>query len=197
MKKVFLFGIFLLSLTITACGRSELNSPYNNSPIVNPLPVSSGEEELRDVENVERNLILSTQPVNKPSSEIVSGLKKVSKGLLFPSEVNSAFSTVLWSGQAKNQLNVQLLLKLVKKAPETPVQIISLEGFLSRVTMVEPWSTANQIQKSHQFMNLQDFVKENIQNIKVYRVGRQDGTAYIIGKNGDDYLGLKTRLVER
>lgn len=114
----------------------------------------------------------------KSDEEIIEELKQQTKGLLFMSESDYPFETIYWKGLS--EISAQYLRSLTGQAEDTPVEIVSVDEFF-RNTMFDLVRT----------------LKDSLDELKVYRVGKINIPVYIIGRSKTgNWLGVSTRVVE-
>jgi Nuclease A inhibitor-like protein len=131
------------------------------------------------------------------TNEITEKLKKASHGLLMMSESEYPFETVLWVGQGKESITAQKILQLTGHPLSSPIEEVELEYFFRNCALEKEWH--NEIQKSDvkKFQTLVESLKENLKEIKVYRLGTISIDVYIIGKtSNEDLAGISTKVVE-
>lgn len=129
------------------------------------------------------------------TDSIAAKLKQVSEGLLFSTESDAPFEVEEWKMQG--QLTPTKLLQLTEHPPDAPVEVASVDEFFAIATQAENWHDEEERETVQRFQNLVSILKQNLSNIQVYRVGKINIDAYIIGvtPNGD-WMGLSTQLVE-
>lgn len=129
------------------------------------------------------------------TDSIATELKQASKGLLILSESDAPFEVINW--QTQEQLTPTKLLQLTNYPPDAPVEVVNVDEFFAIATQAEDWHDEDERETVQRFQNLVSVLKQNLSNIQVYRVGKINIDAYIIGvtPNGD-WMGLSTQLVE-
>jgi hypothetical protein len=114
----------------------------------------------------------------KSDEEIIAELKRQTKGRLYMSESDYPFEIVYWKGLP--EINAQYLSGLTDQPADTPVEIRSVDEFL-RGSMP----------------GLEQTLRDNLEELKVYRVGRINIPVYIVGRTkAGNWLGVSTRVVE-
>lgn len=129
------------------------------------------------------------------TDSITTEFKQASKGLLILSESDAPFEVVRWPAQG--QLTPAKLLQLTNHPPNALVEIVNVDEFFAIATAEEDWHDEEERETMQRFQHLVSVLKQNLSNIQVYRVGKINIDAYIIGvtPNGD-WMGLSTKLVE-
>ncbi|AFY51306.1 Nuclease A inhibitor-like protein (plasmid) [Nostoc sp. PCC 7524] len=131
------------------------------------------------------------------TNEIVEKLKQASDGLLMMSESEYPFEVFLWSGEAQEPLTNQKLLQLTGHSPETSVETVDLDYFFRNCAVEKEWHDEVQKQNVQKFQTLVTTLKDNLTDIKVYRLGTIDIDVYIVGKTpSGDLAGISTKVIE-
>lgn len=130
------------------------------------------------------------------ANEITEKLKQASNNLLMISESDYPFETFLWVNQAKILTN-EKLLELINHPPETLVEIVELEHFFRNCAQEKEWHDKKEQENVQKFQVLLKTLKDNLMDIKVYRVGSTTIDVYIVGKTSSgDLAGISTKVVE-
>lgn len=131
------------------------------------------------------------------TNNLTEKLQQTSNGLLMMSESEYPFEVVFWPGQAQELLTNQKLLQLTNHSPETPIETVELDYFFRNCAEAKEWHDEIQQQDVQKFQALVKTLKENLTDIKVYRLGTIDIDVYIIGKTSSgDLAGISTKVVE-
>lgn len=131
------------------------------------------------------------------TNEITEKLKQASDGLLMMSESEYPFEAFLWSNQAQEPITAQKLLQLTGHSPETSVEEVELDYIFRNCAEEKEWHDETQKQNVQKFQSLVKTLKDNLTDIKVYRIGTINIDVYIVGKNLDeDLAGISTKVVE-
>lgn len=128
------------------------------------------------------------------SSEIVEKLKEASTGLLMMSESDYPFEVVQWEGAAP--VTQEKILQLTG-SQDLPVEVVDLDYLFRNCAFEQEWHNELQKKDVKKFQTLIQTLKDNLSDISVYRVGKINIDAYIIGQTKDgDLAGVTTKLVE-
>lgn len=128
------------------------------------------------------------------SGEIVEKLKEASTGLLMMSESDYPFEVVQWEGAAP--ATQEKILQL-RGSQNLPIEVVELDYLFRNCAFEQEWHNELQKQDVKKFQTLIQTLKDNLSDIKVYRVGQINIDAYIIGQTKDgDLAGVVTKLVE-
>ncbi|MEH2010586.1 nuclease A inhibitor family protein [Nostoc sp.] len=128
------------------------------------------------------------------SGEIVEKLKEASTGLLMMSESDYPFEVVQWEGAAP--ATQEKILQLTG-SQDLPIEVVDLDYLFRNCVFEQEWHNELQKKDVQKFQTLVQTLKDNLSDISVYRVGKINIDAYIIGKTQDgDLAGVVTKLVE-
>ncbi|MEH2449943.1 nuclease A inhibitor family protein [Nostoc sp.] len=128
------------------------------------------------------------------SGEIVEKLKEASTGLLMMSESDYPFEVVQWEGAAP--ATQEKILQLTG-SQDLPIEVVDLDYLFRNCAFEQEWHNELQKKDVQKFKTLVQTLKDNISDISVYRVGKINIDAYIIGQTKDgDLAGVVTKLVE-
>ena len=112
----------------------------------------------------------------KTDNEILQELAEASAGLLYMSESDYPFELVRWEGGKETP---EFIRGITNAPANEPIEQVDLDTFLRR------------------HGKLAQLLKDNLANLKVYKVGRINMPVYIVGLSQEgNLLGLSTRVVE-
>ncbi|MEH2199101.1 nuclease A inhibitor family protein [Nostoc sp.] len=128
------------------------------------------------------------------SGEIVEKLREASTGLLMMSESDYPFEVVQWESAAP--ATQEKILQLTG-SQNLPIEVVELDYVFRNCAFEQEWHNELQKQDVKKFQTLIQTLKDNLSDIKVYRVGQINIDVYIIGQTKDgDLAGVVTKLVE-
>jgi len=131
----------------------------------------------------------------KSDEEILKKLEQATAGLLFMSEADYPFEIVNWG--AMNEIDFDYLRGLAGVARDAPVQVVSEEKFFATAVSEPKWKAEDELAIARRYQALLRLLKENMEDLKVYKVGEIDIAVYIVGKDeSGNRVGLSTRVVE-
>jgi hypothetical protein len=129
------------------------------------------------------------------TDSIATQLKQASKGLFFLSETDAPFEVIHWSAQG--ELTPAKLLQLTNQPPDAPLKMLAVDEFFAIATAEEDWHDQEERETVKRFQNLVSVLKQNLSQLQVYRVGKTNIDAYIVGvTDGGEWAGLSTQVVE-
>lgn len=131
----------------------------------------------------------------KSDDEVVEELSKATEGLLFMSESDYPFETIYW--KELPEVSPAFLRNLAGLQIDAPVETISLDDFFRVAASDADWRSAESRQEAVKYQNLVSYLKENLDNVKVYKLGRVNMPVYVVGQSKTgNWLGVSTRVVE-
>ncbi|MGM3309658.1 nuclease A inhibitor family protein [Anabaena sp. WFMT] len=129
------------------------------------------------------------------TNTIIDRLKEATDGLLMMSESEYPFEVIFW--EEKEPLTTQKIFQLTNHPQDAPVEETELEYFLRNCAFEKEWHNEIQKEEVKKFQVLFQTLKDNLIEIKVYRVGSISIDVYIIGKTLDNNLaGVSTKIIE-
>jgi hypothetical protein len=130
------------------------------------------------------------------SVQITQTLEQAIDGLLYTSESDEPFEVVRWTGDGK-PLDARKLLELASYPPGAQVTTISLDDFFRDLTTVQSWYGDEEKSTVRRYQSLEDAIRRNLRDVRVFRVGEVRVDIYVMGVTGDgDWAGVKTTSVE-
>ena len=120
-------------------------------------------------------------------------LKELSNNLFFLSESGSRFEVLHYPTPSNND-NLYPKLRQWSGIPtDARIEEEELEHFFRNHTNED----AEDKKVAQRFRELQSFLKQNLQGMKVYKLGARRITAVILGRSAaGDYVGLRTMVIE-
>lgn len=112
-------------------------------------------------------------------NEILTQLEEKTAGQYFMSESDYPFEILNWG---TSEINEDFLLSVPSEQPGGPVEERSFDAFHQKYGSRHP---------------ALDVIKDNLTDVKVYRVGRINIGVHVIGRSPEgNWLGISTRSVE-
>lgn len=133
---------------------------------------------------------LNTEVLVQKITEVVSELS-------WMSETDAPFEVLHWTAQDQQILTPQQVLNQAQLPLQTPVEVLTLDSFLTPVIEPQPWHTEADVRVTQQFQALQTLLEQMQNPIQVYRCGTTELEIYIVSQVQDsDWLVLHTTAVE-
>ena len=135
--------------------------------------------------------------MNNNEFDIPKKIKSLSQDLVWMSESDYPFDTFTWSNQELEEVSTKNLLQKTNHSLDAPVKVIDMEKFFQRATAQKDWYDSEERKIAKKFQALVVTLKQNLDNIQVYKIGDVEIDVYIVGqlKTGN-WLGLSTKAVE-
>lgn len=115
------------------------------------------------------------------------------KGLLYISETDQPLEPV----ELKTPSIEKELIAMTGADENTEVEKLSLDYFLRNMTRTYQRSSKEELASAEKFQRLADLLKNRLEDVSVYRIGKIQVKAFIIGRLDDgNFAGLSTSLVE-
>ncbi len=115
------------------------------------------------------------------------------KGLLYISETDQPLEPV----ELKTTSIEKEIIAMTGANENTEVEKIGLDHFFRNMIRTYPRSSKEEIASAEKFQRLAELLKKSLHDVTVYRIGKIQIKAFIIGRLDDgSYAGLSTSLVE-
>lgn len=133
---------------------------------------------------------------NKQSSELVVTLEKLTEDLLWMSETDAPIQVVCWKDCSAIETPEQLLEQTHHEVG-TPIEEVELEQFFEPVVTEQDWFGDEEKETAAKYRSLMSALKENLSDIRVYRVGEVEIDVYVLGVDkAKNAVGIATQVVE-
>jgi hypothetical protein len=131
----------------------------------------------------------------KTDEELSEVLKEATSGLLFMSESDYPLEVIRWSGS--EQLSPELLWRKAGLDAASPLVETDLETFFRVAAGEQAWKGEAELLVVKKYQRLMRLLKENLTEIRVYRVGEIKISVYVLGRSEEgNWLGVSTQVVE-
>lgn len=130
------------------------------------------------------------------NTNVTEKLAELTDGLLWMSESDYPWQVFAW--ETSGPINSDQLLQLTNHPPDSLTVEIDIDEFFAPALTEQDWYNDEEKQTAKRYRALVEFLKYQLDNIQVYRVGRPPEIyIYIIGITRDENLaGISTRLIE-
>jgi hypothetical protein len=137
--------------------------------------------------------------MGQDTASLLRDLRSATKGLTFQSE--SDYPVKPFAERTKDKErdapSAQDFVAARKADAAAPVSEVDLDKFFGNATRVEDWQSPEAQQNAKQFQTLIQKLKDNLSDIKVYKVGETEADVYVVGKTtSGDLAGVTTKVVE-
>jgi hypothetical protein len=130
---------------------------------------------------------------------LLKELKKLTKDLQFQSESDYPVEPLLIPAKGKASLSAQDVVEFTKQDTSSgaTVKELDFDQFFSAATEEQDWQSPEEREVVERFQTLVKTLKENLTDIKVYRVGDTEADVYVLGRTASgDFAGVSTKVVE-
>ena len=131
----------------------------------------------------------------KVGKDLAKEIEELVSGLYYISETDSEI--FLFVGEKAETVTKEILLEQAKCKVDSEVEEISFEKFFSRLTKIEDWFGEEEMETVRKFQSLKKMLKNNLKDLKVFKIGTIELDVYIVGLDLEGVLmGIKTKAVE-
>ena len=132
-----------------------------------------------------------------PIDLFINRLTELSSGLYYLSESDYPLEPVKYSLTGTGGLSNPDIYDLAGKPSDSKIETVDLPYFFRNHTTDQAEADEDMKAMAQRFRELQTFLENHLQDLKVYRIGQVEIEALILGKlNETQYAGLKTTVVE-
>jgi hypothetical protein len=131
----------------------------------------------------------------KSDDGLLAESAEATDGLMMMSESDYPFVPFRWN--TGTEITPESLRALAQESAASPVTEQNIDEFFRAVTSEPDWKGADDLKLARRYQSLVRLLKENLAELKVYRVGAVNISVYIIGRsNNGTWLGLSTKVIE-
>jgi len=124
-----------------------------------------------------------------------SRIEKACEGLTYMSETDSDVTPV--SGKKVSSSSRKEILSAIGVAANAHIEIVNANDFFARLTSHKEWFTEQQKKNADRFGALKNILDEELDDLKVYRVGKIQIAIYVLGIDKDkNVAGVKMNAIE-
>jgi hypothetical protein len=95
-----------------------------------------------------------------------------------------------------NALTPDSLAQWADIKPGEPIKTVKLDTFFRAATQQEEWHNDEEKAQVEKFKDLVKVIKDNLKDVRVFRLGDTAMDVYVVGKVEGGWAGLKTKVVE-
>lgn len=111
------------------------------------------------------------------------------------SESDYPFEIVQWTDA--EEPTDEYLRTMSNSDKDAEVERQRIDGFFRVAVQEAEWKSEAELTQAKRFQNMVGVLKDNLQELRVYRIGLHDMRVLIVGKSPQGtWLGLSTRIVE-
>ena len=127
-------------------------------------------------------------------SEIPNQLQNLTDGLLWLSEADYPFEVFVWDDLTT--ITPEQLCEKTGHSPNISIKTMGIDDFFCVCTTEEDWHNQEEKAEVKRYQELLSFLKKNLEEIKVYKLGKCEIDVYIVGQCNSQLIGLQTKIVE-
>ena len=126
--------------------------------------------------------------------QLIEALREATRGLTMMSESDYPLEVFKWGGEEPSE---EFLRGLTGEAADAPVETKSAADLFRVPASEAEWKNAEQLADARKFQTLRRLLEENLQDLRVYRVGSVNIPVYVAGRTASgEWVGVSTRVVE-
>ncbi len=131
----------------------------------------------------------------KGDEQLLAELKEATEGLIFMSESDYPLEVIRWEGT--NEISPEYIRESAGQPPAEPLKITSADESFKVAASEAEWKSKEELDTAKRYQTLVRLLKENLTDLKVYRVGEINIPVYVIGRHAaGSWMGVSTRVVE-
>jgi hypothetical protein len=135
--------------------------------------------------------------MSKSEAALLRELKALTKGLTFQSESDYPVLPFEQPAKGRKALIAQTIDAAMKGAAGAPISEVDFDTFFATATEKQDWQSPDEQQQVKRFQALVKYLKDNLSEIKVYKLGDTEADVYVIGLTASgSFAGVKTKVVE-
>jgi len=122
-------------------------------------------------------------------------IKKACGGLYYISETDAEISPFV--GSQAEAVTKEEILSQTKSASDATIEERNFDELIARLTEIQDWFGDEEKQTAQKFADLRGLLKNNLRDLKVFKIGKIELDVYVIGLDAENKLtGIKTKAVE-
>ena len=127
--------------------------------------------------------------------DLVEQIARKAAGLSYTSETDAPVD--LFVGNTTDAVTRENLLSQVGIAANSPVETINFDDFFAPLTTIQNWFGRKEKSNAAKFARLRDLLKNNLEDLNVFKVGAIELDIYVVGLDAKNKLmGIVTKAVE-
>ncbi|MBX9679501.1 MAG: nuclease A inhibitor family protein [Gemmataceae bacterium] len=133
-------------------------------------------------------------PGKTPKHPTITLLKKATRGLVYMSEKDAPFKTVILGKEPVDPKNIAVLLQ---QPADAAVEELNFDKVFGELTKPEKWHGEDELAYLKKYKHLAEMLREHLSDLKVFKVGERILKVAIVGKATDgQWLALTTEALE-
>lgn len=135
--------------------------------------------------------------MNKDDESFLRSLKRLTKGLTFMSESDYPVEPFLQESAGQDAPTADAFIASKKTDANAGISQVDFDTFFKGSTLEQDGQSQEARAQARRFQALVKTLKENLSDIKVYKVGDVESDVYVVGKTASgSFAGVTTKVVE-
>lgn len=131
----------------------------------------------------------------KSTSDLARRIELICEKLVYMSETDAAVS--LFTAGPVRVLDAETMRSVTSPAVDVLVEEVDAGKFFARLTHGAPWHNEEMRTRKEKFLELHTLVEENLQELKVFKIGEVRVRIYAVGLDDhNNIIGVETEAVE-
>lgn len=132
---------------------------------------------------------------NDKENELGKKIEDLTKELYYTSETDERI--VPYIGDKVESITVEEVLKANSSPNDAPITEAGVNELFEGLTAIQDWYGEEEKATAGKFAELAKLLKNNLKELKLYKIGKIEVDIYIVGLNDKNYIqGIKTKAVE-
>lgn len=110
-------------------------------------------------------------------------------------ELEQLIDGLWWSSESDYDWEVKTFEDL-EVMDEKKLEVVDFDKFFASVTKFKSWYEEEERQQVKQYQDLVEYLKSNLTDLKVYRIGEVEVDIYVMGYCESSLIALKTTSIE-
>jgi hypothetical protein len=128
------------------------------------------------------------------ANSMLRTIEHSAQGLLFPSESDCPIEAIMFGDREPTPA---VLLDVRGLSVDTPVEQTTLDSFFEGLTEAPDDASREEHETAERFRSLATLLAENLEDVRVLRVGKVDIEVFVLGRHGSGaWMGVRTKSVE-
>jgi Nuclease A inhibitor-like protein. len=128
-------------------------------------------------------------------NSLLEKIRRASEGLFYISETDAGIEP--FEGTKAEAVTKEEILRQTGNEPDAPVEERDFADFFARLTAEKDWYGEEEKLTAARFAELKKLLEENLNDLKVFKIGRIEIDIYAVGLDSESRLfGIRTKAVE-
>ena len=129
------------------------------------------------------------------TNDLIERISQSVAGLSYTSESDAPVD--LFVGNTADAVTRENLLSQLEISANSPVETVAFDDFFAPLTAIQSWFGKEEKASAAKFARLRDLLKNNLEDLNVFKIGAVELDIYVVGLNAESKLmGIATKAVE-